>query len=148
MPDQAAEVDVQRRFRLLALDICFIAIGSIVLLVAQVPVSTFFVLSLFGFCLSIVIGLVLFGFTWLVFREPSTVLGRRNEIAAVCFPVVPMIALVVLDVQTALDYPTRGALADLILVLALTFIVVLAAVWVTAMLIKSISDRAWTTSIP
>ena len=135
------------RFRNLAIDLCVIAAAGIVLLVVEVPIGSFYVAVLMGFSLALVIGLLMLGTLWLVFRKPPVLRGEKNSVAALGL-LVPTGCLIALVVAAAVSYPTHGTTAELVLVIGLAVTALLATAWIAVMLAKSIAEHAWTPQVP
>ena len=121
-----------------------ISAGAIVLLVVEVPIDSFFVTMLFGFVLALVIALMMLSLVWLVFREPPVFRGPRNS-AGVVGLAPPVGCLIALVVEAGVTFPTHGTGAELVLVFALSFTVLMTLGWMAVMFAMSIAERAWTT---
>jgi hypothetical protein len=129
-------------FLMLAIDIALISVAAIVLLVVEVPVNTFFVLLLFGFCLSGITSVLMVVAVRMLTRESSW--QSRGSALTSAVLVTPLIAVVVLTVKAVADLPTSPSGAEIVLILAMSLVTILSLGWFGAMFAKSVSEHAWT----
>src|ERR1700683_5591308 len=129
-------------FLTLAIDIALISVAAIILLVVEVPVDTFFVVLLFGFCLGGIVSMLMIVAIRILAKESPW--QMRGSALASAFLITPLIALVALTIKAITDLPNSPSAAEIVLILAMSLVTILNLGWVGAMFSKSISEHAWT----